>query len=174
MSGGRSARIWLALGAALGIAVASATLVRRDSAPGGAAAASGDVVATVNGQPVTRDKLARFAATLARERGRLELDAAERRRILERLIDEELLLQRGVALGLERSDPAARGAIVSAVMDAITSEQAREPERAELEALYREHANEWARPGRVTVEAARVPADAADADARGAEIARRA
>lgn len=168
----RRALPWLAIGALAGIALAAATIVRP---PETAAPALGpDVVALVDGQPIEREALARHAATLARERGRLELDAAAESRILDRLIDEELLLQRGLALGIERREPSARRAIVSAVVDGITSADLPEPDREALEAFYRENATRWARPGDVLVEAARVPLDVPDAAARAAEMLHRA
>jgi hypothetical protein len=176
---GRRALGWLAAGAAAGIALATATLMRVDPAepvPRGAPAAPADAVALVNGQPISREALARFTAAVARERGRLELDPAQQRRILDRLIDEELLLQRGIALGLERREPAARRAIVSAVVDGLTTGESNEPDRAALEAFLRENAAAWTVPGRITVEAARVPfgADEAAAARRAGEIAGRA
>lgn len=168
----RRALVWLAIGAGAGIALAAATLV---GGPETASPALGpDVAALVNGQPIGREAVARYVATFAREQGRVELDAAQERRILDRLIDEELLLQRGLALGIERSEPSARRAIVSAVIDGITSADAREPDRAALETFYRENASRWTQPGDVLVEAVRVPKDAPDADARAAEIVRRA
>jgi parvulin-like peptidyl-prolyl isomerase len=174
-SGSRRAIVWLSAGAAAGVALAAFTLV----AAGGSepeAAASPDAVALVNGAPITREALARFTAAIARERGRLELDPAEQRRILDRLIDEELLLQRGLALGLDRNEPAARRAIVSAVMDALTTQDSVEPDRAALEAFYAENAAGFTRPGRLRFEAVRIPIEVpeAEARARAAEIVRRA
>jgi hypothetical protein len=135
--GGR-ARLALALGAAAGVALAGAALLRGGPAEP-ARLDSSDAVAWVNGQPVARESFARFVAGMARERGGLELDPAARRELLERMIDEELLLQQGIALGLERREPAARRAIVSAVVDLVTSEDGpAEPTQAELEALYAE------------------------------------
>ena len=102
----------------------------------------------MNGRAITREALARYTGALARERGRIDLDPAEQRRILARLIDEEVLLQYGIALGLDRSEPSARRAIVSAVVDSLTTAAMREPERAELEAFYRERRQSFARSGR--------------------------
>lgn len=168
----RRALGWLALGALAGIALAALSLVR---GPEAAHTTTGSgVVALVNGEPIQREALARYAAAIARERGGLELDAAAQQRILDRLIDEELLLQRGIALGIDRREPSVRRAIVSAVVDGITSDGAREPDRAALEAFYRENGARWTRPGEILVEAARVPKDAPDADARAAEMVRRA
>ena len=176
----RSAQLWLAIGAAAGVAIAAASLVQGGGAPrtaSRAASAPADALAIVNGHPIPREAMARFAAAVARERGRLELDAAERKRLLSRLIDEELLLQRGIELGLERREPSARGAILSAVVDSITTAESREPTRAELEQTLRENPASFARPGRVTIEAARVPLafpSSAEAPRRAAQITERA
>jgi hypothetical protein len=170
------AQRWLVVGALAGAAIAAATLVR-GGARVGAGAVPAEAVATVNGQPITREALARFTGALARERGRIDLDAAEQRRILDRLIDEELLLQHGIALGLDRSEPSARRAIVSAVVDSMTTASMREPERAELEAFYRERRRDFARPGPLQVEVALVAVGATpegEAKRRAGEIARRA
>lgn len=179
MSDGRSsAWRWLVLGACAGVAIAAASLVRGG---GGAEVVvppgAGDVVALVNGVPITQESLARFASAVARDRGRLDLDPAERRRLLSRLIDEELLLQRGITLDLPRREQSARSAIVTAMVDSLTSAEASEPTREDLEAFLRESPGSFVRPGRVTIEAVRVPLDLptpADAPARAAEVARRA
>ena len=170
---------WLVAGAIAGAAIAAATLVR-GGAPDPVAPVAGipsEVVALVNGQPVTRDALARLTGAIARERGGLDLDPAEQRRILDRLVDEELLLQHGVALGLERSEASARRAIVSAVIDTLTASEMREPDRSDLEAFYRDYGKTLARAGAVQVELAFVPVGAipeADAKRRASEIAARA
>jgi hypothetical protein len=177
--GTASALRWLVVGAIAGAAIAAATLVRGGAPnPAGAAAGvSSEAVAMVNGKPVTRDALALFTGAIARERGRLELDPAEQRRILERLIDEELLLQHGIALGLDRSEPSARRAIVSAVIDTFTTAGMRDPDRSELEAFYREYGKTLARAGALQIEVAFVPVGAVAEDVakqRAIEIARRA
>lgn len=177
--GSASALRWLVVGAIAGAAIAAATLVRggAPNAPGAAAGVPSEAVAMVNGKPVTRDALARFTGAVARERGRLDLDPAEQRRILDRLIDEELLLQHGIALGLDRSEPSARRAIVSAVIDTLTTAEMRDPDRSELEAFYRDYGKTLVRAGAVQVEVAFVAVGAIaedDAKQRAIEIARRA
>jgi hypothetical protein len=181
MSEGRPApahaQRWLIVGALAGVAIAAATLVRSGAPDGAAVAIPADAVALVNGQAITRDQLARFTGAIARERGRVDLDPAEQRRILDRLVDEELLLQHGIALGLDRSEPSARRAIVSAVVDSLTTASMREPSRDELEAFHRERSQDFARPGPLQVEVALVPVPAipeAEAKRRAGEIARRA
>jgi hypothetical protein len=173
-----SARVWLAIGAIAGVLLAAVSLLRGDGSGASAAPdAPPDAIALVNGQPIAKEAMARFTAAVARERGRLDLDADERRRLLDRMIDEELLLQRGIALGLDRREPTARSAILSAVVDALTTAESREPTREELEATLRENPAAFARPGRVTVEAALVPLEqpsAAEAPRVAAQVAERA
>lgn len=163
----------LAAGALAGVALAALSLLRAGDgarAPGPLDAA-GDAVARVDGEPISREALARLTAEVARQRGVLELDATTRRELLDRLIDEELLLREGLALGLARRDPAARQAIVSAVVEGIgASGGSAEPDRAALEALYAETREHWRQPGMWHAEAALVPVPAgggAAADAAG-------
>ncbi len=177
--GSANALRWLVVGAVAGAAIAAATLVRggAPNAVGATASVPSEAVAIVNGMPITRDALARFTGAIARERGNLDLDPAEQRRILDRLIDEELLLQHGIALGLDRSEPSARRAIVSAVIDAMTTAEMRDPDRSDLAAFYRDYGKTLARAGAVQVELAFVPVGVIaeeEAKQRAIEIARRA
>jgi parvulin-like peptidyl-prolyl isomerase len=153
----RRARALLLAGAGLGIALAAFSIVRsgRPAAPD-----LSDAVAVVNGQPVARETFARLVAAVAEERKSLTLDPAMRRRLLERVVDEELLLQRGVELGLHRYEPTARRAIVSALIASVTADaELEEPDEAELRAFYAENAELFQRPGRVTLDAAFVSTD---------------
>ena len=174
-----AARRWLVAGALAGLALAAAALIRgRAPAALAPAARQRDVVAWVNGQPIARESLARFVGEVARERPHLELDRDTRRELLQRLVDEELLLQQGLALGLDRREPSARRAIVAAVVEGITTdEDPAEGTREKLEAFYAERGRDFARPGPVQLEAARVPVSEGQegmAYARAAEIVRRA
>ena len=175
--GSRRARRWLVAGAVGGLAFAALALIRAP-APRAPAAGGDDVVAWVNGQPIARESFARFVGAVARERSRLELDRDTKRELLQRLVDEELLLQQGIALGLDRREPSARRAIVSAVVEGITTdEDPGETTRDKLEAFYAERGRDFAQPGALQVEAALVPVAAgqeAQAYARARAIAGRA
>jgi hypothetical protein len=166
------ARRRLVAGALAGVALAAFALLRGDEPLGPQAATTattpdGDAVAWVDGEPISREAFARLAAAVARQRGALELDDAARRELLERLIDEELLLREGLALGLARREPTARRAIVSAVVEGIGAEEGGgEPDTAALEALYAETREQWRRPGGVQVEAALVPVAAGSGPAQ--------
>ena len=148
----RRARALLVIGAGLGIALAAVSIVRSGRAP---APDFPDAVAVVNGQPVTRETFARLVAAVAEERKNVTLDAATRRRLLERMIDEELLLQRGVELDLHRFEPTARRVIVSALIASVTADaELVEPDDATLRSFHAENAERFQRPGRITLDAA--------------------
>jgi parvulin-like peptidyl-prolyl isomerase len=164
----------LAAGAAFGIAVAAWGVAGSGEVAGGMPEAA---VAVVNQQPLASEAFERFAAAVANER-RSRLDGDERRRLLERMIDEELLFQRGLELGLARHEPTARRSIVSALIASIASDaEADEPDETTLRAFHAESRERFTRPGRLAVEAAFVSARGGPESGsyeRAAEIARRA
>ena len=95
-----------------------------------------DVVAVVGREAVSRASFETAVGLVERDRG-VPVTAEEGKRILQRIIDEELLLQRGLALGLPRSDRKLRGDLVAAVIDAATSAaDDAEPTPAALRAFY--------------------------------------
>ncbi len=152
MSGDRRALWLLAAGALAGIALAAVGLARSGrtdaTLPPGA-------VAAVNGHPIPGEAFTRFVSAVAAERRELRLDPAERRHLLERMIDEELLLQRGLELGLARHEAIARRTIVSAVIAALTAEaEAVEPDEAALRAFHAEQPERFRLPPRLHVDAA--------------------
>lgn len=170
----RGARALLVLGVVAGIALAGVSIVRSgrpESAPRDGA------IALVNGASISREAFAQFVAAVASERGSLDLDAAQKRRLVERMVDEELLLQRGLELGLARHEPTARRAIVAAVVAAVTADaESDEPDEDALRAFHREHSDRFQQPGRVRVRAAFVSVEGRPeviAHGRAAEIARR-
>src|SRR5262245_50870367 len=85
---------WLLVAGLLaGIGLASADIVlRRDELPDGA-------VARVNDKLISRDAWLRAVAAVASER-RAPLTPEDQRHILDRLVDEELLVQHGLSMDL--------------------------------------------------------------------------
>jgi parvulin-like peptidyl-prolyl isomerase len=138
--------LWLVAGAALGVAIAAWGLVgsdvRGDALPG-------DAVASVNGTLIYAEDYLRLVEGVesdTREPAGPEL----RRRVLDRMIDEELLVQRGVELGLVESDRRVRADITQAMIQSIVVES--EDEKPEAEALHRFYEEEqgfFTQPGRV-------------------------
>jgi parvulin-like peptidyl-prolyl isomerase len=170
----RVARRLLVLGTIAGVALAGYGVVR---SAGSEAAAPADAIALVNGQPLSRDSFARFTAAIAAERRSTTLEVAERRRLLERMIDEELLLQRGISLGLDRYEPTARNAIVSALIASVTADaELVEPDEATLRAFPAENQKRLGSGPRLRVDVAFVATSGraeALARERAEELARR-
>jgi parvulin-like peptidyl-prolyl isomerase len=105
---------------------------------------SGDAAAIVNGVPIPREALAR--AVLALEADSRNAVTPEREAdVLDRLIEEELLVQRGVELGLAETDFAARRALVQSVLQlALAERSGAEPSADELRKFYQDNAGFFA------------------------------
>ena len=165
--------LWLlAAGVALGLACAAFGLLRGGGAGGRLPA---DAVATVNGEPVPTDEYERVLAAFASDR-RAPLDDEDRRHVLDRMIEEELLVQRALELGLARHDRRVRADLTSALIASVVSEaEERTPGAREIEAFYADHRDFFARPGRLRVRQVLVRAegDAAAAQVRAGQAAAR-
>ena len=143
----RRARWLLAAGAALGIGLAASGVLApsRDAGLGPGAAAR------VNQVEIPRVAWERRLERLATER-RSPVDDAARALVLERMIEEELLVQRAVEIGLLRSHPPVRKALVSALIAGIVSEaESRDAPEAELRRFHRENRGFFGSPARLRV-----------------------
>ena len=174
MTAERRTRMLLGLGAGLGLAAAAAGLLA-----GGPAGSDlpADAIATVNGEGVRVEELAQAVAAVGEDR-RGPVGDDEKRRLLDRLVDEELLIQHGLALDLVRRDNAVRAALVSAVIELATADvDEEEPTAAEVERFYAAHHDYFTQPGRLRVQQVlvRIREDdaAAAAEARAREAAAR-
>jgi len=162
----RRTLVLLAIGACAGLIAATAALV----APGGVsstAAVPDDAVALVNGVAIRRDDYLRLLAGFESDT-KGEVDAETRRHILDRMIDEELLVQRALDLGLARVDRRIRANLTSALISSIVGTvEEREPTEAELVDFYEENADFFTRPGRLHVRQVffRVPTGVVETDA---------
>ena len=142
----RRPTVLLVSGAALGALLAAAGL----TASGGGGLPP-DVVALVNQTPIRTEDYVRMCDAVANDR-RAPLEAADRRRILDRLIEEELLVQRGLTLDLARLDRRVRADLTQTVIDGIATQAGtREPSEEELRAFYEAHRDLFAGPGRLRV-----------------------
>jgi len=158
----------LALGAALGLAAAAVGLV---SAPRARHGLPDDAIASVNGTLLQRADYERAVAALAGDR-RDGLRAEDERHVLDRLVDEELLVQRAFELGLAQRDRRVRGDLVAAMIEAVTNEaEQSEPDDEAVAAFFADHRDYFATPGRMQVEQVYVRA-AGEADANALARAR--
>ncbi|THD56006.1 peptidyl-prolyl cis-trans isomerase [Phenylobacterium sp.] len=133
-------------------------------------------VALVNQQPIARaDFYAQLQASLGVDNA--HATPAQRRKVLDDMIREELFVQRGKELDVAATDPDVRTATVGAVeqmaaADAVTSE----PGDSVLEAYFKTHQDRYAQEGVMTVRDLAFPdapqaGGAAQALTRGAPLA---
>lgn len=160
------ARALLAAGVAAGLVLAIAGLL----APGPMVDPPGGAMAVVNGVPIARADFDRALDAVESDR-RNPVPEGDGERVLDRLIDEELLLQHALDLGLPRSDPRVRGQLVRAVVDLVVAEaEAEAPTDAALEAFYEREGSYFRRPERRRVARAFVRGTGTAARARAATI----
>ena len=114
----RSLRL-LGLGAAAGLLCAAVGLLRPAAPPVEMVAA--DAVARVNGTAIRRADYERLLAGLQRDT-RTPIDDKSRARILDRMIEEELLVQRALELGLATVDRRVRANLTSSLIASIVTE----------------------------------------------------
>lgn len=143
------ARWLLVAGATLGLAAATATLL---TTPEASDSLPDAIVARVNGTPIRTESYLRLLDALAADR-RNPLSDADRKHVLDRLIEEELLVQHAVDLGLVRTDRRVRANLVSAILASLNATaDAIEPSESELEAFYRDNLGYFRLPARWRVQ----------------------
>lgn len=151
-------------GAALGLALATFGLLERR---GDASILPPEAAAVVGDRTIRRIDYLRVLAGVEGDR-RNPVDDAMRRRVLDRMIDEELLVQRALDLGLAMIDRKIRGELTSAVIDSIVSEvDGEELSEREVADHYDENVDFFTRPGRLRAQAIFFSARGDDADPRG-------
>ncbi len=142
----RRPTVLLAAGAVLGALLAAAGL----TASGGRALPP-DVVALVNQSPIRTEDYVSMCQAVAGDR-KAPLETPDKQRVLDRLIEEELLVQRGLTLDLPRLDRRVRADLTQTVIDGIASQASdREPTEQELQAFFDAHRDVFAGPGRLRV-----------------------
>ena len=160
------------IAAAAGLAIALSGAIA--PAPRGADE-SGAVVACVNGAPIREAALERALGRRRAPQGD-PADPLLRAALIDRLVDEELLVQRAAEVGLVLSDRGVRKALARAAIDeAVGDAAARAPSERELRAFHAVNAGLFSLPRRVRVRAisfdASVDPDAAMRRAREAAAA---
>jgi hypothetical protein len=98
----------------------------------------GDAAAFVNGQPIAQEDVERALASFGADK-RAQLTREDQDKVLERLIEDELLAQRAISLGLPASDPAARKVLIRGLIDSLVA-AAPPPTEAELRAYFEANA----------------------------------
>ncbi len=138
---------WLLfLGAAIGLSLAAFGLLET---PGGSQSLPGDAAARVGERTIRRIDYERVLAGVEGDR-RNPIDEATRRRVLDRMIDEELLVQRALELGLAAVDRRVRGELTSGLIDSIVGEaDANQPSDSEVASHFEDNIDFFSRTGRL-------------------------
>jgi len=153
--GALNSHAWLAAGALAGLLVAASSLLL-DASRAGTGLPEG-VVARIGKRLITDEDYARQIARLEADK-RNPLTEQDRIRALNRLIEEELLIARGIEIGLTDSAPSVRKAIAAAMISRIAVEaEAAEPGEAELRRHYEEYRDFFSSPGRLRLQHVAVP-----------------
>jgi hypothetical protein len=113
-----------------------------------------DTVVLVNQQPVTESAL-KFARQRS-DRFMIDVPVQDRdKQLLQRLIDDELILQRAEELGILRADPGLRKLLArSAINTVVRESQALLIKEPQLIAFYNNHQAVFQKPQRITLQAA--------------------
>ncbi|MFT5484107.1 MAG: hypothetical protein ACI9GW_002769 [Halieaceae bacterium] len=140
-------RTLLALGAMVGALLAGTGLLKsNDQEP------PKESVAVVNGTSIGKTEYLSNLQLQAREKRR-SLGSAERLGILERMIEEQLLVERGLTIGIVESDPAVRKAIITAMIEsALKNSAATDPTPSQLSDFYRENVSYFSSQGQLQVQ----------------------
>jgi hypothetical protein len=163
----RRARTLLATGAVVGLVAALGSISIRRSGDG----LPHDAVATVNGTAIRLVDLDRAVDAVSSDR-RDPLDASARRAVLDRLIEEELLVQRARELGLDAHDRSVRARLVTAMIESILTGVEPDPASADDLAAFGRHDPMPARMPRLWVRTVRVDHDRATAETAAARLRR--
>lgn len=138
---------WLIAGALAGLLAAGYGILRQVDSGGELPAGA---VARVNDQIITRDHFDRAVTRL----GARDLSEDDNVRILRRLVEDELLVQRGIELGMAQSDTTVRNAIVNSLVASVTAEaDAASPTDEELQQYLEENADRFSYTANMSVAA---------------------
>ncbi len=103
-----------------------------------------DIVALVNGRPISAMRFQSLADGLNEERRARGQQPIERSEILDRLVEEELIVGRAVELGLPYSDKIARGYLTNSLLAMITDEaMSTVPPEEDLERFFKENSQRF-------------------------------
>jgi len=100
-------------------------------------------VATVNGEPISEEQFLKYAINLgANLDSEEDIDILEL--LLERMIEEELLVQRGIELSLHKNDIEVRKTIIQQVIAFVIQVEDSQPNEEELIKYFQKNNNKYA------------------------------
>ena len=131
-------------GALIGALLATTGLLKPSSIENDNAAA------IVNGAIISKSEYLGYLDLLARDK-RNAMTAEDRLHVLNRLIEERLVIQRALELGLPEADPKVRKTIVNAMIQTAASDaDMDEPSDSEIENFYGENLSYFSSPTRIS------------------------
>ena len=138
---------WLLAGALAGLLAAGFGILRQAETGHELPA---NALARVNDQIISRDNYDRALARL----GTNNTSDDDKAWVLQRLVDDELLVQRGLELGMAQSDSAVRNAVVDSIIASVTAEaDAASPDDEELQQYLAENSERFSYTASVSVAA---------------------
>lgn len=138
---------WLLAGAFAGLLAAGYGILRQADPSGELPVGA---MARINEQIITRDQFDRAVTRL----GISELSEDDSARILRRLVEDELLVQRGIELGMAQSETTVRNAIVDSLVASVTAEaDAANPTDEELQQHLEKNPERFSYTARLSVAA---------------------
>ena len=141
----RRSLLLLAVGAAGGLVLAGYGLFTAQGTR--SHAVPPEAIALVNQRPILRSDFITQVQTQYSVRYS-DATPAQRERVLEDMIDEELMVQRGLDIGLPSYDPDVRQALVAGVeLELFADVLAQRPTEGQLRAYYDEHRAKYVRDG---------------------------
>ncbi|MCH8072530.1 MAG: peptidyl-prolyl cis-trans isomerase [Proteobacteria bacterium] len=138
---------WLIAGALAGLLAAGFGILRQADSGNELPA---NAVARVNGQIISRNNYDRALARLGTNSTSVDKAAW----VLQRLVEDELLVQRGLELGMAQSDSAVRNAIIDSLIASVTAEaDAASPGDEELQQYLSDNADRFSYTASLSVAA---------------------
>lgn len=140
---------WLAVGALAGLLAAGYGILRQDTS---VVALAENSIARVNEVNISRDRYERALERLSND-GFDAGSQASRAMVIGNLVEDELLLQRGLELGMAQSDVTVRAAIINSLIASITAEaDAANPPDEELARHLADNAERFSYTANVAVQ----------------------
>jgi parvulin-like peptidyl-prolyl isomerase len=111
-----------------------------------------DAVATVNDDIISKEDYLTYLSLLAKDK-RNPLSEDDRRHVLNRMIEEKLIIERGLDIGLAQSDPNIRKLITSAMIQTITADAStRQADEETLRDFYQQNQVYFSLPSRLQLQ----------------------
>ena len=113
-----------------------------------------DTLVTVNGYPITQSSLG-TAEKRIQPNSSDPMNPDDRELLLQRLIDDELMLQHAEDLGIFTTDPGIRKLLIRSSIDSIVEDSGSKPvSDQQLRAFYEDHKSVFQRPSRIHIKVA--------------------